>query len=64
MCSKAGTEDDYLRASIEIEEMPILFIGDTSKISKNVKKSGAVVRKVQQTFQSFYKSNVLTKLGS
>lgn len=62
-CTKVGSEDDYLRATIEIEELPILFIGDTTKIAKNMKKSGVLVKKVQGMFQSFYKSTALARLG-
>ena len=55
-CKKVGTEDDYLRGVIEIQEMPLLFMGDTTKLSKDTKISGATVKTVQTKFQSFYKA--------
>lgn len=56
--TKVGAEDDYLRGTFELEELPILFIGDTSKLTPTVKTASAVVKRVQSGFQSFYKSMV------
>jgi hypothetical protein len=51
--SKIGTEDDYYRASIELTEIPILYVGDVKGSFKRVDaQSSAITKAVITVFKA------------
>ena len=60
--SKIGTEDDYMRCSMEIQEVPILSIGSTPPTAQKADKSGIFIKTLKASIQALNtdKSGVIT----